>query len=510
MYNCRRLSLLVLIHVRDKGKRLINNIRSNSSKNFEGWYKKEALDENHRLQLSIFLNELYEENLYNTTTTTTTTTTSSSSSSSIQLQDKPSIYKKFNDKLNANNFNHFLDECLNNNTIVDEELLHETIVRSEKLFHDRPNVTLIPSSLDTIIVVGDLHGDLSSLAYIFKKYGLPRTEKAYIFNGDMIDRGLRSTEVLYFILNLHQQYPNSVFINRGNHEDITLNLSYGFCNELSMKYSLTVGEIIKEALNRFYVSIPLCCWIPDKKIFISHAGIPITSTFINNIKKNDNDINTVNRRLCKRTLKSNEILENMLWSDPDQSQPGISKNTSRGAGLYLGIDKIEQWMKNYDITTFIRSHQCVQFGYELLALEDPSKKVITVFSSANYRQSGNDGAVIILSKKGIDPHQYNTDDMIKDQMITLDSDPHCHRNYSEDVIRAIFKTLDKEKHGYLTIQDLEIGLKNAKLFKLFHNLDHSCIVGDRLLNIQDVFNEIDKDHNNKVNVEEFIKAFLSS
>ena len=468
---------------------------------FDGWYKREARDEHHRLQLSFFLNELYEENL--------SSSSSTSMNQSIQsiTQDKPfeSIYKKFSHTLNATNFNHYFDECLNNNTIVDEELLHATIIRSEKLLRDKPNVSLIPSKFETIICVGDLHGDLASLAHIIKKFGLPSNRVAFIFNGDMIDRGIRSTEVLFFVLSLQQLAPDSVFINRGNHEDITLNLSYGFCSELSLKYSLAVGEIIKEALNRFYVSIPLCCWIPSYKTFVAHAGIPITS----NTTKNT-DVNTVNRRICKRTLNQNEILENMLWSDPDILQTGINKNTNRGAGLLLGMDKIEEWMKSNDIKTFIRSHQCVQLGYEYLALEDTSKKVITVFSSANYRGSGNEAAVLVISKHGIEPNQFNVDDMIKDQMVNLQSDPHCHHKYSEDVIRAIFKMLDQEKHGYLTLQDLQIGLTKTKLFKLSHNLEHSCIVGDKIMNIQDIFNKMDQDHNNKVNINEFIKAFLSS
>ena len=350
-----------------------------------------------------------------------------------------------------------------------------------------------------------LLGDLASLAHIFRIYGLPSNTLAYVFNGDMIDRGTRSTEVLYFILNLQQQYPHSVFINRGNHEDITLNLSYGFCHELSMKYSSMIGEILKEALNRFYVSIPLCCWIPHLKTFVSHAGIPIS---INNIKSND--INTINRRLCKRTSAMNEILENMLWSDPDPLDSlGINKNTSRGCGLLLGVSKIEEWMKNNDITTFIRSHQCVQFGYEFLASEDPSKKIITVFSSADYRNSGNEGAVVVLTRDGIDPQKFNVDDLIIDKMKNLQSDPHCHHKYSEDVIKAIFNVISQGQQ-YLTLQDLEAGLKNTKLFTLSHNLDHSCIVGTKNLNIEDIFNEMDKDHNNKVNVDEFVKAFLSS
>ena len=138
MYICR----LVVKKFNNCPKLLINNISS-----FEGWYAKEAKDENRRLQLSIFLNELYEENLLSSSSSSSPLSASlSSSSSTIQsILEKPSdsIYKKFNHELNASNLNHYLDECLNNNTIVDEELLHATIIRSEKLLHDKPNVSVI-------------------------------------------------------------------------------------------------------------------------------------------------------------------------------------------------------------------------------------------------------------------------------------------------------------------------------------------------------------------------------
>jgi len=286
-----------------------------------------------------------------------------------------------------------------------------------------------------------------------------------------------------------------------------LNLAYGFCDELSKKYSLSNANIIKDALSRFYMSLPLCCWVPHiKKTFISHGGPPLTV-----VNSNKNDIGAINRHLCKRTIKSNEILENLLWSDPDRSQIGITANTSRGAGLIVGIDAIESWMTKNDVETMIRSHQCVQFGHELLRMENESRECYTVFSSADYRGAGNEGAVIVLSKlKGIQPESFHPDDVIRDDMLKIDSDPHCHHKYSKDVIRAIFKALDVDNHGYLTLNDLESGLNHTKQFKLSHDLEHSCIVGDKIISLQDIFNEMDKDHNGRINIDEFVSAFLSA
>ena len=52
---------------------------------------------------------------------------------------------------------------------------------------------------------------------------------------------------------------------------------------------------------------------------------------------------------------------------------------------------------------FVRSHQCVQFGYEIIMGNDHGcqRSIYTVFSSANYRGAGNDGAVLLLTTDGV-------------------------------------------------------------------------------------------------------------
>lgn len=69
---------------------------------------------------------------------------------------------------------------------------------------------------------------------------MPSTCNPYVFNGDYVDRGKKGFEVLLLLLSLHLASPNTVFLNRGNHEDSVMNLRYGFSREVEAKYPVSI------------------------------------------------------------------------------------------------------------------------------------------------------------------------------------------------------------------------------------------------------------------------------
>ena len=54
--------------------------------------------------------------------------------------------------------------------------------------------------LEEITVCGDIHGQYYDLMNIFKINGNPSEENPYVFNGDFIDRGSFSVEVIMLML----------------------------------------------------------------------------------------------------------------------------------------------------------------------------------------------------------------------------------------------------------------------------------------------------------------------
>ena len=92
--------------------------------------------------------------------------------------------------------------------------------------------------LEEITVCGDVHGQYYDLLNIFTINGNPSEENPYIFNGDFIDRGSFSVEVIITLLAWKVCYPQHFFMSRGNHEAKQLNKMYGFEGEVKAKYDV--------------------------------------------------------------------------------------------------------------------------------------------------------------------------------------------------------------------------------------------------------------------------------
>jgi hypothetical protein len=124
---------------------------------------------------------------------------------------------------------------------------------------------------EQVTVVGDLHGSLSCLKQVIDLAGTPSRDNVLVFDGDYVDRGKSSLEVLCTVLLLRLVYGDHVVLLRGNHEDVLVSSVYGFWEELQKKYPRGAAQVW-DALGRTFAALPLCA--RTDTAFIVHGGIP--------------------------------------------------------------------------------------------------------------------------------------------------------------------------------------------------------------------------------------------
>jgi hypothetical protein len=114
---------------------------------------------------------------------------------------------------------------------------------------------------------GDLHGDVAALAIALKKlkddrviddaFAIIAPDTYFFFLGDMVDRGAYQTDLLSLIFILAAQNMGKVFLIRGNHEDLIMNNSFGFINQLKRLYGYYDPSKILPKNNPIFFTISL-------------------------------------------------------------------------------------------------------------------------------------------------------------------------------------------------------------------------------------------------------------
>ncbi|KAK2197196.1 bifunctional Metallo-dependent phosphatase-like/EF-hand domain pair/Serine-threonine-specific protein phosphatase-bis(5-nucleosyl)-tetraphosphatase/EF-hand domain/Calcineurin-like phosphoesterase domain [Babesia duncani] len=239
-----------------------------------------------------------------------------------------------------------------------------------------------------LIIVGDLHGQLNDLLWIFYKFGAPSSRNVYIFNGDIADRGPCATNIFLLLFCFKLADPDSVIINRGNHESEDMNESYGFAREVRSKYDGHIYNLFQ----RIFWELPLAI-VVEKRIIVVHGGLfrhdGVTLDAISKIDR---------KRMCPASPDTfeNSIIFDMLWSDP-QKHCGRDVSARGVDCIKFGPDVTNSFLDLNNLDICIRSHQVPS---SLKGIEsNHSGRCITLFSASNYCQTtGNTGAILIFSK----------------------------------------------------------------------------------------------------------------
>lgn len=158
----------------------------------------------------------------------------------------------------------------------------ELLTRTISMLRSLPNVVNVNrfKSEDNLIfngrvtVIGDLHGQYRDLEYLLSPegpVGFPTPENQIIVNGDMVDRGDMSVEIILILSMITVLSPGSVHMLRGNHEaSPRLADAYGFHLELRQKYddSPEVTVLFAQLLDVLPVAA-----VVDEAVFVVHGGL---------------------------------------------------------------------------------------------------------------------------------------------------------------------------------------------------------------------------------------------
>jgi protein phosphatase len=224
--------------------------------------------------------------------------------------------------------------------------------------------------LGKAIIVGDLHGDIESLAYIIESSGfLEKVKKGenlnLIFLGDYGDRGLASPEVYYVVLKLKKLFPDNVILMRGNHEgpEDTLPHPHDLPIQLKKKYGEDNGTKIMTELRKLFNHLYTSVIISQRAILI-HGGIPSKVTSIMEIA------------YAHKNHPEQPHLEEMLWSDPTEEFEG-TQPSYRGAGKLFGLEVTKRITDLAGVRVLIRSHEAPPEGFKI----NHEGRVLTLFST---------------------------------------------------------------------------------------------------------------------------------
>lgn len=223
-------------------------------------------------------------------------------------------------------------------------------------------VRIAPQAVESVVVIGDLHGDLESLVHILKAREVANADRI-VFLGDYGDRGTESVEVYHLLLTLKlvAGKEERVILLRGNHEgppDMPVR-PHDLQLFFKKKYG-TQGQELYERIKDLWEYLPYAVLVTGRYLMM-HGGLPVAVSCVDDIA------------FARDAHPASSIFEALLWSDPIEGKGCFS--SMRGAGKLFGEDVTDTVLRTVGVKTLIRSHEPCE-GVKVLQ----NGKVLTVFS----------------------------------------------------------------------------------------------------------------------------------
>jgi diadenosine tetraphosphatase ApaH/serine/threonine PP2A family protein phosphatase len=271
---------------------------------------------------------------------------------------------------------------------------------------------------ERMVLVGDIHGQLRDLqTHILDPQRVAmqqanegekkRKDDRFLFLGDYVDRGPHGVEVIMLLLALKVEYPDNIFLIRGNHEDVQTCRLYGFLQECKSKLDFSCFSCFTETFCHLPLAATVTCTAGS--IFCAHGGLSPHTVAIEALMF----IQRIDYGESMDSNEESEIVDGLLWSDPCD-RAGFKQNM-RGCGFTFGPDATESFCSQNDVQFICRAHQMVMEGF----LWDHNEKLLTIFSAPNYCGiNNNKGAIAIL-----DGGKQEKNTRIKLEIVQYDSAP---------------------------------------------------------------------------------------
>lgn len=274
--------------------------------------------------------------------------------------------------------------------ITDIDHLMVLCDHASNTFTDEPNMLTINVEEDRdLVLVGDVHGqfkDLSThiLSHQLKAKEAGKRDKKFLFLGDYVDRGPQSAEVLTLLMCLKVEYPDHIYMLRGNHEEFQTCRIYGFSHECTSKFK---DQRPFQKFNVVFTTLPLAAAVECKagRMFCCHGGLSPRIDLVESIQ-------FVARTLYEGGMFEEQIVDGLLWSDPGEK--AWFHGNARGCGFLFGPEATKQFLTSNKFDFIVRAHQLQMNGWAW----EHDNKVLTIFSAPNYCGiNGNKGGILIIN-----------------------------------------------------------------------------------------------------------------
>ena len=320
--------------------------------------------------------------------------------------------RSFNYKL----INNFIDKLLRpfdwfDNSKMDEihnkfpfllKDIYSLIKEVQPIFESEKSLIKIRSPCK---IFGNIYGDYNGLMRFFESFGNPSDDNQngdinvmqYVFLGDFCDRCYYSLENILLLFALKVKYPEFIYLIRGHHEDIQVNISNGLGEECKERLDddITKNKSLFYYINQVFNLLPFGVLIDDNILCI-HGGI---GSRVNSIS----DIENI-KRPCKVNFnvsnKEEQIILDLLYSEYSDDIKDIEPNRDREEGkgfiVNYGKERLNKFLLDNKINLLITSHKFCKEG--VMSFNDD--RLLQVFSASNYYDKYNNlGGMIFIGKK---------------------------------------------------------------------------------------------------------------